>query len=327
MHLEPSKPTPYSKRWWSTALAQERKTTIKLTWKAKSFWDHPNHPIHKAHCLQHNKYSDQIKKAKADHWIDWLKGLDKSSMWQAASFISWPPTDAAKARILSLQIIDPITRQTTKVTHTNDDKSKLLHTTFFPLVNPDLPPLEEDFRYPPPRWTFNNISNNLILKAINNLKPYKATMTGTVPNSVLKFAKDILVPHLGPLYRATNLLKFHPPAWSQTETLVLKKPGKPDYTIPSAWHPIILSDGLAHLLNACQALDIITMCKKLQILPANHFGNRPGHTTTDSIHLLTKTVKDAWRKGQVASTLFLDMKGAFPSVDIKQLTHNMKKKG
>ena len=29
-HLEPSKLTPYSKRWWSTALAQERKTTIKL---------------------------------------------------------------------------------------------------------------------------------------------------------------------------------------------------------------------------------------------------------------------------------------------------------
>ena len=47
----------------------------------------------------------------------------------------------------------------------------------------------------------------------------------------------------------------------------------------------------------------------------------------DSIHLLTKTVKDAWQKGQVASALFLDMKGAFPSVDIKQLTHNMKKRG
>jgi hypothetical protein len=40
-----------------------------------------------------------------------------------------------------------------------------------------------------------------------------------------------------------------------------------------------------------------------------------------------KMVKDAWRKGQVASILFLDIKGAFPSVDINQLIHNMKKRG
>ena len=48
---------------------------------------------------------------------------------------------------------------------------------------------------------------------------------------------------------------------------------------------------------------------------------------TDSLHLLTKTVKDTWQKGQVTSTLFLDVKGAFPSVDIKQLFHNMQKHG
>jgi len=43
--------------------------------------------------------------------------------------------------------------------------------------------------------------------------------------------------------------------------------------------------------------------------------------------MLMKTVKDAWHKGQVASMLFLDVKGAFPSVDINRLIHNMKKKG
>jgi Reverse transcriptase (RNA-dependent DNA polymerase) len=111
------------------------------------------------------------------------------------------------------------------------------------------------------------------------------------------------------------------------ETLVLKKPGKLDYTSPNAWRPIVLSDGLARLLNSCQAEDIITMCEKHNILPANHFGARPGRTTTDSIHMLTKTVKDTWHKGQVVSALFLDVKGAFPSVDIDRLIHNMRKCG
>ena len=86
-------------------------------------------------------------------------------------------------------------------------------------------------------------------------------------------------------------------------------------------------DAHHRLLNKCQARDIVTMCKKLQLLPANHFGARPGCTTTDLIHLLTKTVKDAWRKNQVASALFLDVKSAFPSMDIARLIHNMRKRG
>jgi len=43
--------------------------------------------------------------------------------------------------------------------------------------------------------------------------------------------------------------------------------------------------------------------------------------------MLMKTVKDAWCKGQVASTLFLDIKGALPSIDIDRLIHNMRKRG
>ena len=326
-HLEPSKPTPYSKRWWSTALTTERKTMIKLARKAKRYRDHPQHPTHEAYRTQRNRYSDQIKRAKADHWIDWLEGLDETSVWQAAKFISSPPNDAARARIPSLKIIDPNTKRLIRTIHSNNEKGNTLHTIFFPTTNPGLTPPDPDFRYPPARWKFINISDDLIHKAISKLKPYKASMTNTVPNSILIHAKDLLVPHLGPIYRATNTIGFYPPSWALTETLVLKKPGKPDYTIPSAWRPIVLSDGLARLLNACQALDLVTMCEKLQILPANHFGARPGRTTTDSIHLLTKTVKDAWRKKQVASALFLDVKGAFPSVDINRLTHNMRKRG
>ena len=109
--------------------------------------------------------------------------------------------------------------------------------------------------------------------------------------------------------------------------LILKKPGKPDHTSPLAWRPIVLSDGMARLLNSCQTTTMVTMCELHNILPPHHFGARPGRTTTDSIHMLTKTVKDAWRKGYVASTLFLDVKSAFPSVDTKRLIHNMRKRG
>ena len=72
---------------------------------------------------------------------------------------------------------------------------------------------------------------------------------------------------------------------------------------------------------------VVTTCKRLQLLPNHHFGARPGHTTTDSVHLLVKMVKGSWRKSQVSSALFLGVKGTFPSIDINRLIHNMRKLG
>ena len=124
------------------------------------------------------------------------------------------------------------------------------------------------------------------------MKLYKATKSRSVPNSIFTHARKAIIPHLGPLFHTTNMLKYYPWEWATMETLILKKLGKPDYMAPLAWRPIVLSDGIAHLLNSCQTLDMVTMCEKHNIIPANHFGARPGHTTTDSIYMLTKTVKD-----------------------------------
>ncbi|KAF8981841.1 hypothetical protein BDQ17DRAFT_1170410, partial [Cyathus striatus] len=81
-----------------------------------------------------------------------------------------------------------------------------------------------------------------------------------------------LVPFLTPLFRGTFSLDYYPEEWARTETILLKKPGKSTYTDPSSWRPIILSDGLARLLNAVVADEISTMCEHLKILPPNHFG-------------------------------------------------------
>jgi len=49
--------------------------------------------------------------------------------------------------------------------------------------------------------------------------------------------------------------------------------------------------------------------------------------TTDSIHIVVKMIKDAWRKGLVASVLFLDVKGVFPSVAMDTLIHELQMRG
>ena len=126
-------------------------------------------------------------------------------------------------------------------------KGCLFHKTFFPPPQNQqtTPAVPQNYVYPTPQWTFTNISNKLIHFAFNNLKPYKASKSGSIPNSIFTDSKEVLVPHLGPLFHATHSLNLYPQEWAMTETLVLKKPGKTDYISPLAWQPIVLSDSLA----------------------------------------------------------------------------------
>jgi len=208
--------------------------------------------------------------------VEWLQGLDESSVWQASRLVTSPATDAGKARIPMLQVKDPTTKHIIKEAVDNDSKGQLFCETFFPPVNPITDPTLQNYQYPPPRWKFENIMDEQIHHAIKKLKPYKANRKGMVPNPVLMHAREDLVPYLGPLFCATNTLEYYPQKWALTKTLILKKPGKPDYTSPSAWHLIALSDSITRLLNSCQAEDMVMMCEKHGILPANHFRARPG---------------------------------------------------
>ena len=89
-------------------------------------------------------------------------------------------------------------------------------------------------------------------------------------------AREIVVQYLGPIFRATDTLKVYPEDWKRTETPMLKKPGKSDYTSTGAWRPIVLTNGYARLLNSCKTEDIVIMCEKTSILPMNHFGDQGG---------------------------------------------------
>ena len=60
------------------------------------------------------------------------------------------------------------------------------------------------------------------------------------------------------------------------------------------------------------------------LLPTTHFGGRPGRSTTDSLHLLKATVKNAWCMHKIASALFLNIEGAFPNTVTECLLHNMR---
>ena len=86
---------------------------------------------------------------------------------------------------------------------------------------------------------------------------------------------------------------------------------------------------MAKILSSCIADSITYITETHNLLPPTHFGGRPGRSTMDSIHLLTKFVHDTWAhpRDKYISILFLDVKAAFPSVVVEKLLHNMHLKG
>jgi hypothetical protein len=91
-----------------------------------------------------------------------------------------------------------------------------------------------------------------------------------------------------------------------------------------AYRPIALLNTTCKLLTALVADQMTYLLEHHNLLPDTHFGGRPGQSTTDSLHLLEATVKDAWHQGKVVSALFLDIEGAFPNAVTDRLLHNMR---
>jgi hypothetical protein len=114
--------------------------------------------------------------------------------------------------------------------------------------------------------------------------------------------------------------------WKKFITVVLRKPGKPRYDVPKAYRPIALLNTLGKVLTSIVAEQLTYYTEKYSLLPPLHFGGRPVRTTSNAIHYLVYKIKDGWRKKQVASVLFLDIKGTFPNTVNKCLIRNLERR-
>lgn len=165
---------------------------------------------------------------------------------------------------------------------------------------------------------------NQIARAIVHLSGYKAPGLDGICNIVFKECASILIPYLTPLFHAVFSHHVYYQPWCCFTTVVLRKPGKPNYSVPKAFRPIALLNTTGKLLTAVVAEQLTYVLEHHHLLPNTHFGGQPGRSTMDSLHLLEETIKNAWCSHKVVSALFLDIKGAFPNAVTKCLLHNMR---
>jgi hypothetical protein len=323
MHVPLSKPFPHTKRWWNPDLTAIRKAKNKLSKVAYRWRGLPDHPAHQQHREVSKEYAKLIDSAKKEHWESWLLNASERDIWTANKYATDPPTDGGRTRMPTLIISNP--DGTSRHTTSNDEKSEALAKSFFP--PPPSHPIIPATCYPRPANIFKFFKRKQITDATGKLAAFKAPGPDGIPNVVLKRCIAQLVDRLYFIFRAVFELETYPDEWKESITVVLRKPGKPSYEQPKAYRPIALLNTIGKLLSSLIADDLSHFCETRGVLPRTQFGGRPARCTSDSMLLLTHSIKEAWRAKKVASVLFLDVQGAFPNVVKEVLLHNMRIRG
>lgn len=117
------------------------------------------------------------------------------------------------------------------------------------------------------------------------------------------------------IFIASMNLGYHPRQWRSAKIVVLRKPGKPDYSTPGAYRPISLLNTLGKLLEAVVARRLSFLAEKHGLLPDTQFGGRPGRTTEQALLVLSNAIDRAWYRHKVVTLVSFDLKGAFNSVN------------
>ena len=315
------KTSPHTKRWWTKELTSLRRTRNRASsehFKWRGLLDHPSHENYKK---LSKEFAREIKKAKADHWQEWINQASGEDIWAIHKFMKANPTDYGRQKTPALKKPDRT------CTTTNEQKADILARTFFPPERP-LNQNEHPFaEYNPPEAPHSKFPiftpervENMLMK----VNPHKAPGLSGISNAILKKCATILAPHLATLYTAICRTRHYPTKFGNINQVVLPKPSQASYELPNSYRLIALIETMVKVQTTIIAEDLSYECEKYNLLPDYQFRGRPGCATTDALHYVEQFTRNAWRKGQVVAALFLDIQAAFPNMHKERLLENMR---
>ncbi|KAF7118717.1 hypothetical protein CNMCM5793_008337 [Aspergillus hiratsukae] len=319
-HIPNRRPTPYSKRWFTPDLKVQQTEVNRLRRKwQKSCAEHGrNHPrsvtLFEEMQQKRRIWTRTIEKAKKSHWKQFLDGAGEGMLWKAATYMKPRETwgSAPSLQVGCNELVD------------NEDKARAFLDTFFPKMDEpnDDPPTQAPLELPWPPITELEIE-----RALKAAKSSTAPGEDGLPTLVWKHLWKFLNRFIAGIFTASVKLAYHPKRWRRAKIVVLRKPGKPDYSNPGAYRPISLLNTLGKLLEAVVARRLSYLAEKHSLLPDTQFGGRPGRTTEQALLVLSNAIDRAWYKCRVVTLIAFDLKGAFNGVNKISLDARLRVKG
>ena len=174
----------------------------------------------------------------------------------------------------------------------------------------------------------SDVTEATIAEVIQSLPGRKAPGPDRITNQVLKVCKEEISEYLTVIARACLHIGYHPRAFRHMTTVVLRKDGKDDYSLPGSYRPIALENTLGKVLEKVVADHLSAAVEEHALLPQTQMGARKNHSTITALSLLTETIHTAWKRDStfIVSMLSLDLSGAFDKVSHDRLLWILQKK-
>lgn len=333
-HTQRAKPSPYAKRWWTPTLTTLRQTMTALRNRVTTL-RRRTESVEEAKANLHRarqRYSQEIQKQKKAHWKDFLN--DPNNIWKANAY----------TKLANAGTTIPTLATSEGVARKDEEKAKMLMETFFPV--PPEPQRERQtadggnrddrdhrnhrddqdsqntrsIQAPP---TTPEISMTEIEYAIWSSSPEKAAGEDEITFAVWRKLWPKVKEWLLALYRASIRLQHLPQSWRTAKIVALRKPGKPNYTLPKAYRPISLLPTISKILEKIVARRLSFLAETYSLLPANHFGGRPKRSSEQAVDVIVEQIHRAWRGDRVLSLVTFDVQGAFNGVHPEILCERM----
>lgn len=310
------KPGGASKPWWNENLKNLRREMMRTQRACIAGQDlGQKYCEHEDFKKSRNSYMRAIKEAKKEHWNKFLEKEDPKSIFKAMAY-----TKGA--------IIEPIPSIRSKdgyMQSSFEGKANAFRETLFPRP-PESDPIDlrnsHNQTYKWPRLGQFELEQACLC----DIKG-KTPGPDAINQDMIREAYISEPAVFFQIYSLTFNLGYHPESWREATGAVLKKNGKPDYSIPKAYRVISLLNCLGKVLERIFAKRLSTLAETTHLLDKSQIGGRLRKSAIDAAMILTDEIQTNKQHNRKTSTLLLDIKGAFDHVAKNRLLEILKRTG
>ncbi|KAG6452350.1 hypothetical protein O3G_MSEX007586 [Manduca sexta] len=307
---EKNKNLKYTIPWWSKELDRSKSEMMRrkrrIRWAA---------PVRKERVIRlykeaKSKYEEDVKKAQTRSWKEFCGRQDKEGLWDGIYRVI--------GRLTKRHEDQPLVRDGKFLGQ--EESARFLADTFYP-DDPDEVDNEDHRRtrelathvngrvhgeiHDPP-FTMRELTAALV-----TFNPKKAPGSDGLTSDICAQAISLDPESFLSLANKCLELAYFPKIWKEATVVVLRKPGREDYTVPKAHRPIGLLPVMGKILEK-----MLVGRLKWHLIPRmchRQFGFMPQRGTEDSLYVLMKRIRTKLEEKRVIIMISLDIEGAFDS--------------
>jgi len=300
--------------WWNDKLAELRKKSRQLFNRAKvtSDWDHYKKAL--------TEYNRELRRAKRKDWRRVCEEINNA------------PTAARLHKVLSKDHsngLGSLKKEDGSFTVDSSETLEVMMRTHFPGSAPVLveaQDLDEAGRF----WSTDAylkaceiFTPSRVDWALSSFQPYKSAGKDAIFPALLQQGKEVLIPLLTEIFRASVTLSYIPKAWRKVRVVFIPKAGRRDKTTPKAFRPISLSSVLLKTME--KIVDDYIKSTSLMKFPLskNQFAYQSGKSTITALQSLVSKIEKSLQAKEIALVAFLDIEGAFDNASYSSMRSAM----